>query len=208
VADLALAFLGLMLSSPVMLLTAIAIRLESPGPILYMQERVGLRNRVFKIIKFRSMRLDAEADGAKWAEERDPRVTRVGRIGKLRIDELPQFINVIRGDMSFIGPRPERPIFVERLGVTFLITRSSTGQARTDRLGSSALPIWSFAGGCPKAPVRLYYIKNQSLLLDTIILFRTAVSFCLESWRVDPGRSVGEIMREDLTTTRPWLCLA
>ena len=177
VADLVLAFFGLVLSSPVMLLTAIAIRLESPGPIFYTQERVGLRNRVFKMIKFRSMRLDAEADGAKWAEERDPRATRVGRIiRKLRIDELPQFVNVIRGDMSFIGPRPERPIFVERLerDIPYYSQRhwvkpGLTGWAQV-RCPYGASP----EAALEKLQYDLYYIKNQSLLLDTIILFETA----------------------------------
>jgi sugar transferase (PEP-CTERM system associated) len=177
VADLVLASFGLVLSSPVMLLTAIAIRLESAGPVFYTQERVGLRNRVFKIIKFRSMLLDAEADGAKWAEERDPRVTRVGRlIRKLRIDELPQFINIIRGDMSFIGPRPERPIFVERLerDIPYYSQRhwvkpGLTGWAQVRcPYGASA------KAALEKLQYDLYYIKNQSLMLDTIILFETA----------------------------------
>jgi len=176
VTDRVLGFIGLVFSLPVMLLTAIAIRLESRGPILYSQERVGLRNRVFRIIKFRSMRIDAEADGAKWAEERDPRVTRVGRvIRKLRLDEFPQFINVMRGDMGLIGPRPERPIFVEQLerDIPYYSQRhwvkpGLTGWAQVRcPYGASA------QAAIEKLQYDLYYIKNQSPILDAIILFET-----------------------------------
>jgi len=176
VTDRVLGFIGLVVSLPVMLLTAIAVRLESPGPILYSQERVGLRNRVFRILKFRSMCLDAEADGAKWAEEGDPRVTRVGRvIRKLRIDELPQFMNVIRGDMSLIGPRPERPIFVKQLehDIPYYAQRhwvkpGLTGWAQVRYpYGASA------EAAIEKLQYDLYYIKNQSPILDAIILFET-----------------------------------
>ena len=99
-----------------MALTAIAIKLDSRGPILYRQQRVGYRGRYFDLLKFRSMRIDAEKDGVQWASAGDPRITRAGRIiRRFRLDELPQFINVIRGDMSFVGPRPERPVFVDQL---------------------------------------------------------------------------------------------
>ncbi|KQQ32521.1 hypothetical protein ASF61_15730 [Duganella sp. Leaf126] len=103
---------------PLMVLTALAIRLEDGGPVFYQQERVGRDNRLFQVLKFRSMRIDAEGDGTPtWATEDDPRITRVGRcLRKLRIDELPQMLNVFRGDMSFVGPRPERSYFVEQLG--------------------------------------------------------------------------------------------
>lgn len=112
------AAVGFVLSLPIMLLTALAVKLDSRGPVFYVQERVGKNGRTFKIIKFRSMRVGGEAkSGPVWAEEDDPRVTRVGRvIRKLRFDELPQFVNVIRGNMNFVGPRPERPMFVEQLG--------------------------------------------------------------------------------------------
>ncbi len=102
---------------PVILLTILAIRLESRGPIFYRQERVGFNGKIFKVWKFRSMRVNAESDGVpRWASSTDDRVTRVGRfIRKVRIDEIPQIINVLSGDMSFIGPRPERPFFVEQL---------------------------------------------------------------------------------------------
>src|SRR5262249_28841602 len=108
--DVALAIIIGLLTSPLMLLTALAIKLDSRGPIFYLQERVGLHNTTFRIVKFRSMRVDAEANGPVWASEGDSRVTRVGRwIRNLRIDELPQLFNIIRGEMSLIGPRPERP---------------------------------------------------------------------------------------------------
>src|SRR5262245_28559448 len=107
--DVALAIIIGLLTSPIMLLTALAIKLDSRGQIFYLQERVGLHNITFRIVKFRSMRVDAEANGPVWANEGDSRVTRVGRwIRKLRIDELPQLFNIIRGEMSLIGPRPER----------------------------------------------------------------------------------------------------
>jgi sugar transferase (PEP-CTERM system associated) len=107
----------LLLTLPLLAVTACLIKLESPGPIFYHQDRVGLRGRVFTILKFRSMRVDAETDGRpRWASERDPRVTRIGAIiRKLRVDELAQIFNVLRGDMSFVGPRPERPFFVAEL---------------------------------------------------------------------------------------------
>ncbi|HVN71335.1 MAG TPA: sugar transferase, partial [Desulfomonilia bacterium] len=114
--DLVLALIGLVLMSPIVIMTIIAIRLDSPGPIFYLQQRVGKDGKDFKVIKFRSMRQDAEKDGPQWASENDPRITRVGRIiRKLRFDELPQFINVIKNDMSFVGPRPERRYFVDQL---------------------------------------------------------------------------------------------
>jgi len=175
-ADPLLAAIGFLLSLPIMILTAGAIWLESRGPVLYSQDRVGLRNRVFKILKFRSMRTDAEADGARWAAEKDPRVTRVGRIiRKLRIDELPQFVNVIRGEMSFIGPRPERPIFVEQLEreIPYYTQRhwvkpGLTGWAQV-RFPYGASP----EAALEKLRYDLYYIKNQSPILDTIILCET-----------------------------------
>lgn len=107
----------LLVTLPLLLLVAIAIKLESRGPVLYRQERVGHGGRSFPLLKFRSMRADAEADGiARWAAERDPRVTRVGRVIRLtRIDEIPQVINVLRGEMALVGPRPERTVFVEEL---------------------------------------------------------------------------------------------
>jgi sugar transferase (PEP-CTERM system associated) len=175
-ADVILAVFGFVLSLPVMALTAIAIKIDSRGPIFYRQERVGIRNRVFKIIKFRSMRTDAEKDGPVWAGEADPRVTRVGKvIRKLRIDELPQFVNVIRGEMSFIGPRPERPVFVEQLereipyySQRHLVKPGLTGWAQI-RYSYAA----SLEDAIEKLQYDLYYIKNQSPVLDAIIIFET-----------------------------------
>jgi sugar transferase (PEP-CTERM system associated) len=174
--DIVWAVTGFVLSSPLMLLTAAAIKLDSRGPVLYTQERVGKHNRVFKIVKFRSMRTDAEQAGPVWAGASDPRVTRVGRvIRKLRIDELPQFINIIRGEMSFIGPRPERPVFVEQLereipyySQRHLVKPGLTGWAQI-RYPYGA----SVEDAIEKLQYDLYYIKNQSLLLDAVILFET-----------------------------------
>jgi sugar transferase (PEP-CTERM system associated) len=175
-ADFVLAMIGFVLSLPLMLVTAIAIKLDSRGPVFYTQERLGLHNDVFRIIKFRSMRTDAEKDGAVWACEDDPRITRVGRlIRKLRIDELPQFVNVIRGDMSFIGPRPERPVFVAKLekevryySQRHLVKPGLTGWAQI-RYPYGA----SVEDAVEKLQYDLYYIKNQSPVLDAIIIFET-----------------------------------
>lgn len=174
--DVLCALIGLVLSAPIMALTAALIRLESRGSVLYTQERVGAHNRAFTIFKFRSMKVDAEKNGPTWASESDPRTTRIGRvIRKLRIDELPQFVNVLRGDMSFIGPRPERPVFVQELErqIPFypqrhLIKPGLTGWAQI-RYPYGA----SLEDAVEKLQYDLYYIKNQSLLLDAIILFET-----------------------------------
>ena len=172
--DLAAASIGLVLSSPVMLLTAVAVRLESPGSVLYRQERVGRQGRLFTLWKFRSMRADAEAEGqAVWAQEEDPRVTWVGSlIRKFRIDELPQLWNVLVGDMSFVGPRPEREPFVRELIERFplyeqrLVVRPGiTGWAQIKASYAS-----SFEESKEKLRYDLYYIKNLSILLDLSIL--------------------------------------
>ncbi len=176
VADLLIAALGLLLNAPLMLLVALAIKLESRGPVFYTQERVGWHNRKFKIIKFRSMRLDAEANGAVWASKDDPRVTRVGKlIRKLRIDELPQFFNVLRGEMSVIGPRPERQQFVEQLEQ--IIPYYSQRQLVKPGITGWAQVRYPYGASVEDARMKhqfdLYYIKNQSPLLDGIILFET-----------------------------------
>jgi sugar transferase (PEP-CTERM system associated) len=179
--DVVFAAVGLAVSLPVMAVTVLAIKLDSPGPVIYSQIRVGMGNRPFRIYKFRSMRTDAEKDGAVWAGEGDTRVTRVGRaIRKLRIDELPQFVNILRGDMSFIGPRPERPVFVEMLereikyyAQRHLVKPGLTGWAQVRyRYGAS------LEDAREKFQYDLYYIKNQSPLLDAIILFET-IRICL-----------------------------
>ena len=175
--NFALAFFAALLSLPIAVVTAIAIKLESPGPIFYTQERVGKNGRVFKIIKFRSMRQDAEKDGQpQWARRHDPRVTRVGAfIRKTRIDEIPQFINILRGEMSFVGPRAERPFFVEQLNqqIQFysqrhLVEPGLTGWAQVNYGYSS-----SVEDATQKLQYDLYYIKNVSLLFDIWILFKT-----------------------------------
>jgi sugar transferase (PEP-CTERM system associated) len=167
----------LLLTSPVMLLTVLAIRLDSPGPIIYRQERVGKGGRVFQCLKFRSMRSDAERDGvARWAAKNDSRVTRVGSfIRKTRIDELPQLVSVLKGEMSRVGPRPERPSFVAQLReqIPFYDVRHSvkpgvTGWAQV-RYSYGA----SLEDARRKHQFDLYYVKNNSLFLDLLVLIET-----------------------------------
>jgi len=163
-------------SFPIMAVTAVVIRLESPGPVIYRQERVGRGGRVFTCLKFRSMGVDAERNGPVWAQATDARVTRVGRfIRKTRIDELPQLWNVLRGEMSFVGPRPERPVFVDQLRakIPFYEVRHSvkpglTGWAQV-RYSYGA----SVEDACRKLQFDLYYVKNNSLFLDILILLET-----------------------------------
>ena len=175
--DILVSSLILILASPVMLATVIAIRLDGPGPILYWQTRVGRGNQPFDICKFRSMRPDAESDGlARWAAGDDDRITRVGRvIRKLRIDELPQIYNVLKGEMSFVGPRPERPFFVDQLSteIPFFLARHSirpgiTGWAQV-RYPYGA----SVEDAKNKLQYDLYYVKNHTLFLDLVILLET-----------------------------------
>ena len=175
--DLVCAVVLIVLASPVILLTGILILLESGGPILYLQERVGLNGRLFNVIKFRSMRIDAEKDGQpRWASAQDDRVTRVGRIiRKLRIDELPQLFSVLNGDMSLVGPRPERPYFVDKLTqeIPYFAVRQSvkpgvTGWAQV-RYHYGA----SVEDSAEKLQYDLYYVKNHTLFLDLVILFET-----------------------------------
>jgi len=175
--DIVLALLTLIMVLPLLALTAVAIKCEGRGSILYRQERVGLRGRVFVLLKFRSMAEDAERDGApQWAAKRDPRVTRVGGvIRKLRIDELPQLYNVLCGDMSFVGPRPERPYFVNRLAqnIPYYNERHSvkpgiTGWAQVNYPYGASLE-----DARNKLAYDLYYLKNRGLFLDLIILIRT-----------------------------------
>jgi sugar transferase (PEP-CTERM system associated) len=174
--DLVLASLTFAVSLPLMVLTALAVYLDSDGPILYCQERVGENGRLFTVYKFRSMRTDAESGTPVWASDDDERVTRVGRvIRKTRLDELPQLWNVIQGDMSFVGPRPERPYFVEQLAreIPFYQQRHSvkpgvTGWAQIKyRYGSS------IEDAIEKLRYDLYYIKHVSIALDLSILFDT-----------------------------------
>jgi sugar transferase (PEP-CTERM system associated) len=176
--DIAVSLALLVFSLPLLAATACLIKLDSPGPIFYRQERVGLRGRVFTIFKFRSMRVDAELDGSpKWATKRDPRVTRVGAIiRKLRIDELSQILNVLRGDMSFVGPRPERPYFVGNLTAVIpyyaerhWVRPGITGWAQINYPYGA-----SIEDARRKLSFDLYYVKNHSVFLDFLILLQTA----------------------------------
>ena len=160
-----------------MLIAAVFIVLEDGFPLLYRQERVGLNGRLFNVIKFRSMRRDAEKDGKPvWARAKDNRVTRVGQIiRKLRIDELPQLFSVLKGDMSLVGPRPERPFFVDQLTkeIPFYAVRHSvkpgvTGWAQV-RYHYGAM----VEDSAEKLQYDLYYVKNHSLFLDLVVLFET-----------------------------------
>ncbi|GAB3786516.1 TIGR03013 family XrtA/PEP-CTERM system glycosyltransferase [Dyella agri] len=177
--DLAAALLVLVLTWPMMLLTALAIRIESgPGqPILYRQERVGVRGRTFWLIKFRSMRTDAERDGvARWAAKNDNRVTRVGGfIRKVRLDELPQLWNVLKGEMSFIGPRPERPQFVADLAQK--IHYYNLRHCLKPGLAGWAQLRYPYGASeddaAEKLKYDLYYVKNNNLLFDLLILIQT-----------------------------------
>lgn len=175
--DVTASLIGLVLAAPVMLLAAVAIPLDSIGPVLYRQERVGLNGTTFWILKFRSMRTDAESDGEpRWASDRDPRVTRVGRILRLfYIDELPQFFNILRGDMSLIGPRPERPYFVELLSaqIPFFERRCVVRPGITGWAQVSYHYGASVSDARRKLSYDLYYVKNQSLFLDLVIAIRT-----------------------------------
>jgi len=167
----------LVLALPVMVVTALAIVLEDRGPVFYRQIRVGQNGRQFKVTKFRSMRTDAEKDGTpKWAAANDDRTTRVGRlIRKLRIDELPQLFNVLIGDMSLVGPRPERPYFVDQLtaeipfyAVRHCVKPGVTGWAQVRyQYGASV------DDAVQKLQYDLYYVKNHTLLLDLVVLAET-----------------------------------
>lgn len=174
--DVTVASVLLVLAAPLMAVLAALIKLDSPGPALYRQERVGLNGRRYWLWKFRSMRTDAEANGAVWAQTNDDRVTRVGRImRKARMDELPQVFNVLLGDMSFVGPRPERPVFVEQLkkqipfyGLREGVKPGITGWAQI-RYPYGA----SVDDARNKLEFDLYYVKNGSLFLDVAIIFHT-----------------------------------
>jgi lipopolysaccharide/colanic/teichoic acid biosynthesis glycosyltransferase len=165
------------LTMPVVLVTAMLIKLESPGPAFYRQRRVGLYNQPFDILKLRSMRQDAEVAGkAVWAEKDDPRITRIGRfIRKVRIDELPQTWTVLKGEMSFIGPRPERPEFVQSLeqqlpfyAERHMIKPGITGWAQINYPYGA-----SIEDARHKLEYDLYYSKNYSPFLDLLILLQT-----------------------------------
>jgi exopolysaccharide biosynthesis polyprenyl glycosylphosphotransferase len=175
--DIVVSSLGLLLAAPVALITAIAIKLDSSGPVLYCQERVGADEEPFVLYKFRSMQCDAEAaTGPQWAAKDDPRVTRVGRIiRKLRIDEIPQLMNVLRGEMSLVGPRPERLFFVSQLKeqipyyeLRFTVKPGITGWAQISyQYGDSE------DDATEKLQFDLYYTKHMAPIFDLQILFET-----------------------------------
>ena len=164
------------LTSPIMLIAALIVKLESPGPVIYSQARVGEHNVEFNVHKFRSMRNDAEKDGAKWAVKNDPRVTKFGNfMRKTRIDELPQLLNVLKGEMSFIGPRPERMVFIKDLekvipyyNLRHLVKPGLTGWAQV---------MYPYGASVEDAERKLeydlYYIKHHSISLDIAIMFMT-----------------------------------
>jgi sugar transferase (PEP-CTERM system associated) len=183
VASRVLSAVGLAVAAPIMLVTALAVRLSSPGPILYRQVRVGLDDELFTLYKFRSMRADAEAEtGAVWASKDDPRITRVGKIiRKLRFDELPQLVNGLIGNMSVVGPRPERPEFVHSLSEKIPYYRERhcvrpgiTGWAQINYKYGDTLE-----DTITKLEYDLYYIKNMSFRLDSYIVFHTIKAMLL-----------------------------
>ena len=175
--DIVLSCIGLLLTLPFFPLIALAIKLYSPGPVFFSQERFGSKEKRFALYKFRTMRQDAEkVTGAVWAEKNDPRVTKLGRFFRgSRIDEIPQLFNVLKGDMSFIGPRPERPEFVEKLKLVIpyyskrhFIKPGLSGWAQVRYpYGSSVEDAFE------KLRYDLYYIKNICPFLDTLIFFET-----------------------------------
>jgi len=173
--DLLISAIILILVSPILLLIALLVKLESRGPVFYKQERVGLDGNLFNVLKFRSMRLDAEANsGPVWAQKNDPRATRVGRfLRRFSLDELPQLINVLRGDMSLVGPRPERQHFVDQFKAEIpkylerhRVKTGMTGWAQVNGLRGNA-PI------SERTKYDVYYVENWSLVFDLKIIFKT-----------------------------------
>jgi sugar transferase (PEP-CTERM system associated) len=176
ITDLALSIIALALLSPFILVISILIKIDSRGPVFYKQERVGERGKIFKLLKFRSMVEGAEANGPVWAGKNDDRITRIGRwIRKWRLDEIPQMVNVLKGEMSFVGPRPERAYFVEKLreeipfyDQRFYVKPGITGVAQVKyQYGASK------EDALEKLKYDLYYIKNLSPLFDLLIIFET-----------------------------------
>ena len=176
--DIAGATAGLIILSPFMLFIAILIKLESKGSAFYVQERMGLDARPFPIIKFRSMKADAEKSGPGWTTENDPRKTRIGTfLRKTNMDELPQFINVLLGDMSLVGPRPERPVYVEQF-------RRSIPRYMDRHREKSGMAGWAQVNGyrgdtsiAERTKYDVWYVENWSLLLDIKIILRTILQF-------------------------------
>jgi exopolysaccharide biosynthesis polyprenyl glycosylphosphotransferase len=173
--DLVGSAIGLILLSPILLLMAILIKLESPGPVFFVQERMGLDAKPFPMIKFRSMRADAEKSGPGWTVENDPRRTRLGTfIRRYSIDEFPQLINILIGDMSIVGPRPEQPAFVEQF-------RTMIPRYMERHREKAGLTGWAQVNGLrgdtsilERTKYDLWYIENWSVWLDIKIIIRTA----------------------------------
>ena len=180
--SMTVSFIGLAIALPLVPFIILAVRLSSPGPIFFRQTRVGMRGRHFSVFKFRTMRQDAEAQGAVWATKDDPRVTRLGRfMRKTRIDEIPQLWNVLRGEMGFVGPRPERPEFVQWLAseipfyeLRHLIRPGITGWAQVRYQYGASLEETK-----QKLEYDLYYVKHLSLGLDLLIMFETIKTILL-----------------------------
>ena len=207
VMDLVVACVGLVITMPLSILAAILIKMDSPGPVLYRQKRVGLDGQPYTLLKFRTMKHNAEQDsGAVWAKRCDRRVTRVGRIlRKLRIDEIPQLINVLRGEMSLVGPRPERPEFIDAFveAVPFykerlLVSPGITGWAQIKYPYAA-----SIEEGKRKLQYDLYYIKHMSFFLDSLILLRTFKTILMGLWHRDGGEMEDEEAPEDMLDILP-----
>jgi sugar transferase (PEP-CTERM system associated) len=174
--DIGVSLFLLVFTLPLTILAAIAIRLDSPGPILFRQDRVGLDSRRFQVLKFRSMRVDAEREGPQWAALKDARVTRIGAmLRKTRIDEIPQLINVLKGDMSFVGPRPERPFFVDslRTAIPFYDERHKMKPGLTGWAQIHYPYGASVEDAKEKLAYDLYYAKSASMILDVLIALQT-----------------------------------
>jgi sugar transferase (PEP-CTERM system associated) len=174
--DLSISLILLVATAPLLLAGMLAIKLEGPGPVFYRQERITLNGRIFRILKLRTMCVDAEAGGAVWAGKHDSRITRSGAfLRRTRIDELPQLLNILKGEMSFVGPRPERPMFVKELSAQIplfnerhMVKAGLTGWAQVNYpYGASVEDAWS------KLSYDLYYVKNFSILFDVLILLQT-----------------------------------
>jgi sugar transferase (PEP-CTERM system associated) len=182
IVSMVVSFIGLLMCLPFIPFLILAVRLTSPGPIFFRQTRVGLRGRPFTVIKFRTMRQDAEAKGAVWATKNDPRVTSLGRfMRKTRLDEIPQLWNVLRGDMGFVGPRPERPEFVQWLSseipfyeLRHIIRPGITGWAQVRYQYGATLEETK-----QKLEYDLYYVKHLSIGLDLLIMFETVKTIIL-----------------------------
>lgn len=180
--SISVSFVGLMLCLPIIPIIIVAVRLSSPGPIFFRQTRVGLRGQPFSVIKFRTMRQDAEKNGAVWATKNDARVTKLGRfMRKTRLDEIPQLWNVLRGDMGFVGPRPERPEFVQWLNseipfyeLRHIIRPGLTGWAQVRYQYGASLEETRH-----KLEYDLYYVKHMSVGLDLLIIFETIKTIIL-----------------------------